>query len=55
MLLPSLTLLALLAFALAMPHVKRVSDARMTYYEAGLGACGDTNTDSDFVSCVTWY
>ncbi|SRR6266550_6606219 len=25
-------------------------NAKFTYYEAGLGACGKTSTDSDFVS-----
>ena len=29
---------------------KRFDNARLTFYEAGLGACGQTNTDSDFVS-----
>ena len=29
--------------------LKRFDSARFTYYEAGLGACGQTNTDSDFV------
>ena len=29
---------------------KRDGNARFTYYEAGLGACGATNSDSDFVS-----
>ncbi|KAJ3551114.1 hypothetical protein NM688_g4921 [Phlebia brevispora] len=28
---------------------KRFDSARMTYYEAGLGACGQTNSDSDFI------
>ena len=29
---------------------KRYDNARFSYYEAGLGACGATNSDSDFVS-----
>lgn len=29
---------------------KRFDDCRFTYYAAGLGACGHTNTDNDFVS-----
>jgi hypothetical protein len=29
---------------------KRFSDARFTFYAAGLGACGKTNSGSDFVS-----
>jgi len=29
---------------------KRFDNTRFTFYAAGLGACGQTNTDSDFVS-----
>lgn len=29
---------------------KRFDNARMTFYEAGLGACGKTNNDGDYVS-----
>lgn len=29
---------------------KRFSNARFSYYAAGTGACGQTNTASDFVS-----
>jgi hypothetical protein len=29
---------------------KRADNARMTFYEAGLGACGKVNNDGDFVS-----
>ena len=34
------------------PHrlVKRFDDARFSFYDAGLGACGEVNTNSDFVS-----
>jgi hypothetical protein len=28
---------------------KRFDNAKFSYYAAGLGACGRTNTDSDFV------
>lgn len=28
---------------------KRYDNARFSYYEAGQGACGATNSDSDFV------
>ena len=28
---------------------KRFDHAKFSYYAAGLGACGQTNTDSDFV------
>jgi hypothetical protein len=28
---------------------KRFDNAKFSYYAAGLGACGKTNTDSDFV------
>ena len=28
---------------------KRTDNARFSYYSAGLGACGQTNSDSDFV------
>lgn len=31
---------------------KRFDDCRFTYYAAGLGACGQTNTDNDFVSVL---
>lgn len=29
---------------------KRIDNARFSFYEAGQGACGGFNTDSDFVS-----
>ena len=29
---------------------KRFDNARMTFYEAGMGACGKTNNDGDYVS-----
>lgn len=29
---------------------KRFDNARMTFYEAGLGACGKYNNDGDYVS-----
>lgn len=29
---------------------RRFDDARFTFYDAGLGACGKTNSGSDFVS-----
>jgi hypothetical protein len=29
---------------------KRFEGVRITFYDAGLGACGKTNTNSDFVS-----
>lgn len=29
---------------------KRVDNGRFSFYDAGLGACGKTNTGSDFVS-----
>jgi len=29
--------------------VKRYDNARFTYYEVGVGACGGTNTDSEYV------
>ena len=29
---------------------KRFEGARFTYYDAGLGACGEWNTNADFVS-----
>ena len=34
------------------PHrlVKRFDNARFSFYDAGLGACGEVNTNSDFVS-----
>ncbi|KAL1717337.1 Non-catalytic module family EXPN protein [Schizophyllum commune] len=32
---------------------KRVSNARMTYYEVGLGACGIVNVPSDFIVAVS--
>lgn len=31
---------------------KRFDNARFSYYETGLGACGKTNTDSDFVGSI---
>jgi hypothetical protein len=36
------------------PHrlVKRFDDARFSFYDAGLGACGEVNTNSDFVSVI---
>ncbi len=29
---------------------KRTDNAKMSYYEAGQGACGQTNNDNDYVS-----
>lgn len=31
---------------------KRIDNARFSYYEAGQGACGATNSDADFVRIV---
>lgn len=31
---------------------KRFDGARFTFYDAGTGACGKTNTNADFVSCT---
>lgn len=41
------------AAAAAVPMVveKRFDSARFTFYDAGLGACGITNSNSDFVCC----
>lgn len=35
------------------PLEKRFSNARFTFYDAGLGACGRVNKNSDFVSDFT--
>ena len=39
----------LLAFAAPVQHSKR-TPGRATYYQVGLGACGQYNTPGDFVS-----
>lgn len=31
---------------------KRFSSSRWTFYDVGLGACGETNVASDFVSSI---
>ena len=33
---------------------KRFDGAKFSYYAAGLGACGRTNTDNDFVGGLCW-
>ena len=35
--------------------VKRVDNAKLTYYKAGQGACGATNKDEDWVRLPTLY
>jgi len=33
--------------------LRRASNAKFTYYNAGLGACGQTNTDSDYIVAMS--
>ena len=41
-----------MAAADASSLAKRYDNAKFTYYETGLGACGTTNKDSDWVRTV---
>ncbi|KAF5391457.1 hypothetical protein D9757_002050 [Collybiopsis confluens] len=42
-------LLDLPLFCLLLLHARRFDDARFTFFDVGLGACGTTNVPSDFV------